>query len=187
MAHPAPPAQRSRRPRSTVLLLGIAATLLIGTGCSKGSPATGSEASADTGSSTARDKAVAFAECMRSNGIAAFPDPDASGSLTIDGVANGGSVDPSSATFTQALTACKDLEPPGFTGHERNAQEQSDALKFAQCVRDHGVADFPDPAPDAPLVNTNLIPSSAGKGGMNALNSAMQTCGDLVASQLGNP
>src|SRR5579875_3096072 len=31
-----------------------------------------------------RQQAVKFAECMRANGVKAFPDPDASGQLTID-------------------------------------------------------------------------------------------------------
>jgi hypothetical protein len=126
-------------------------------------------------------RAVKFAECMRKNGVSAFPDPDSSGELTIETVANGSSVDTSSATFDQALTACRDLEPPGFTGHERNAQEQEAALKFAQCIRDNGVKDFPDPAPDQPLVDTRRIPSSATAGGMSILNAAMQKCGDFAA------
>ena len=91
------------------------------------------------------EKAVKFAECMRANGVSAFPDPDASGELTIDAVANGSSLDTSTAAFEQAISACKDLEPPGFTGHERSAQQQEAALEFAQCIRDNGVKDFPDP------------------------------------------
>jgi hypothetical protein len=34
----------------------------------------------------------------------------------IDAVANGSSLDISSAAFKQAMSACQDLEPPGFTG-----------------------------------------------------------------------
>ena len=63
-----------------------------------------------------------FAECMRDNGVREFPDPDASGELTIDGVVNGSSLDPSSAAWKQAIGACKDLQPPGFTGHKRKRQ-----------------------------------------------------------------
>src|SRR5207244_2073718 len=72
-------------------------------------------------------------------------DPDASGALTIDAVANGSSLDTSSAAFKQAVSACKDLEPSGFTGHQRSPQEQKAALEFAQCIRDNGVGDFPAP------------------------------------------
>jgi len=125
---------------------------------------------------TARAKAVKFAECMRTNGVGAFPDPDASGALTIDAVANGSSVDTSSAAFKQAVSTCKDLEPSGFTGHERSPQEQKAALEFAQCIRDNGVKDFPDPAPDAPMIDTDRIPSTAQNGGMNVLHAAMQKC-----------
>ena len=49
-------------------------------------------------------------------------------------------------------------------------------LEFAQCVRDNGVKDFPDPTRDGPLVDTNRIPSAATSGGMSILNAAMQKC-----------
>ena len=159
-------------------LTALALLALIVAGCSSTSAGTGSGAGNSTASTHRR--AVKFAECMRSNDVSAFPDPDASGKLTIDVVANGSSVDTSSAAFEQALRACKDLEPPGFTGHERSAQEQEAALAFAQCIRDNGVPDFPDPAPDQPLVDTRRIASANTQGGLSILNAAMQKCGDLA-------
>jgi hypothetical protein len=119
---------------------------------------------------------------MRDNGVSQFPDPDASGALTIEDVVNGSSVDPNSATFQQALSACRDLEPAGFTGQKRNAQQQEAALQFAQCIRDNGVKDFPDPAADAPLVDTNRIPSTATDGGMSILHAAMQKCRNFAGA-----
>jgi hypothetical protein len=130
----------------------------------------------------ARAKAVKFAECMRTNGVSGFPDPDASGALTIDAVANGSSLDTSSTAFTQALSACKDLEPSGFTGHKRSPQEQEAALAFAQCIRDNGVRDFPDPAKDEPMIDTNRIPSAATPGGMSILHAAMHKCGQYASA-----
>ena len=121
-------------------------------------------------------KAVKFAECMRNNGVSAFPDPNASGELTIDGVANGSSVDTSSALFEQALSACKDLEPPGFTGTKVTPQQRTARLEFAQCMRDNGVTDFPDPTPNGPLIDTNRIPSAATNGGMSILNATIPKC-----------
>ena len=102
-----------------------------------------------------------FAECMRSNGVSEFPDPGASGKFTIDGIANGSSLDTNTPAFTQAISACKNLEPAGFTGSKRSTQQQQAALKFAQCIRDNGVTDFPDPTANRPLVDTNRIPSAA--------------------------
>src|SRR5437868_12222141 len=87
------------------------AVVVVVAGCGGTRSSGGNHAAA----ATARAKAVKFAECMRANGVSAFPDPDASGALTIDAVANGSSVDTSSAAFTQALSACKELEPSGFT------------------------------------------------------------------------
>jgi hypothetical protein len=174
-------------------LAALAMVAVIGAGCggSRSSGATSTAAPAGNtgiassgGKSTAstHEKAVKFAECMRTNGVSAFPDPDARGALTIDAVANGSSVDTSSAAFEQALSACKDLEPPGFTGHERNAQEQEGALEFAQCIRDNGVKDFPDPAKDQPLIDTRRIPSAATEGGMSVLHAAMQKCRNSAAA-----
>ena len=66
-------------------------------------------------------------------------------------------------------------------GHKRSAQEQEAALKFAQCIRDNGVKDFPDPTEDGPLVDTSRIPSAAGDG-ISRINAAMQKCRDLAAN-----
>jgi hypothetical protein len=162
-------------------LAAVALVVLIAAGCGSKAPSESGTAGSSTTASSAREKAVKFSECVRAHGVSAFPDPDASGELTIDGVVNGSSLDPNSAVFRNAISACKDLEPAGFTGHKRSDQEQEGALKFAQCVRENGVKDFPDPVKGAPLVDTNRIPSSATSGGMTILNAAMHTCSALAA------
>jgi hypothetical protein len=97
-------------------------------------------------------------------------------------VVNGSSIDPSAPAWQNAISACKDLQPPGFTGDEEvTAEEQEARLEFAQCMRDNGVEDFPDPAKGEPLVDTRRIPSAADPGGMSILNAAMQMCGDHAA------
>lgn len=152
------------------------------TGGNHNASTAGTAGSAATGTSTIRAKAVKFAECMRNNGVSTFPDPDASGALTIDAVANGSSLNTSSAAFTRALSACKDLEPAGFTGNQRSPQEQKAALAFAQCIRDNGVRDFPDPSKTDPLVDTNRVPSTATSSGLTLLNAAMRKCGQYAAA-----
>ena len=151
-------------------LIALALVALIGAGC-------GSSAPSETGSAGGeRERAVTFSTCMREHGVEEFPDPDASGELTIDGIVNGSSVDPDSPAWKAAIRACKDLQPPGFTGRKRSADQQDAALAFARCIREHGVKDFPDPVPDAPLVDTNRIPSTATSGGMTILDAAMRAC-----------
>ena len=175
--------------RSTLRPLAVLAIVvtigLSGAGCSNGSAGSGDGTSGEGHASTTRDKAVQFAECMRDNGVSTFPDPDVSGELTMDGIANGTSLDTDSTAFKKALSSCKDLQPPGFTGRKRNARTQKVALKFAQCIREHGVEDFPDPVEGEPLVDTNRIPSANEKGGMSILNAAMNECGKVYAADLG--
>ena len=161
-------------------LAALAMVALIGAGC-------GGSGGSGGGNTTAanQEKAVKFAECMRGNGVSQFPDPDASGRLTIDGVLNGSSLDPNSPAWKDAVGACKDLQPPGFTGGgERSAGQQEAALRFAECIRENGVTDFPDPVNGEPLVDTNRIPSAATDRGMSILNAAMHKCGDVGAEAM---
>ena len=165
-------------------LAALAIASLIGAGCSK-APADTGGASGDTNAAS-HEQALKFADCMRDNGVKDFPDPDASRQLTIDAIANGSSLDTNTAAFEQAISACKDLEPPGFTGGKRTAEQQSASLRFAQCIRENGVKDFPDPVNGEPLVDTNRIPSTKQPGGMSILNAAMRKCGDLAQKAIGS-
>ena len=145
-----------------------------GTGTGTGS-STGTASSTGSGSNSAskREKGVKFAECMRSNGVSDFPDPNANGEFMY-----GVSVTP--AVFTKAVDACKALQPPGSLSGQRSPKQQSLALKFAQCVRNDGVLDFPDPVNGQPLIDTTKIPSSSSPGGMSILNAATHKCGGLL-------
>src|ERR1700704_5896263 len=96
-------------------LAALAMVAVIGAGCSSAPAGTGGSGGDNTAAN--RQKAGKFAECMRHNGVSRFPDPDASGQLTVDGVLNGSSVDPNTPAWKNAIGACKDLEPPGFVGH----------------------------------------------------------------------
>jgi hypothetical protein len=153
--------------------------------CGSSSIAESGSGASDTAASA--QKAVKFTGCMRRNKVSDFPDPGASGKLTIDGIANGSSLDTNTPAFKQAISACKDLEPAGFTGSKRSAQEQQAALKFAQCMRTKGVPDFPDPTPDGPLIDTNRIPSAAGRGARSipGLQAAAHTCTAIYSGELG--
>jgi hypothetical protein len=182
-------------------LAALAAVALIGAGCSNGSaengntgtgtasssgPTSSTRSASSTGTAssgankklTARDKAVKFAECIRAHGVSDFPDPNAKNQFEY-----GVSVSP--AVWTRATTACKDLQPPGTLSAKRTRKQQSAALRFAQCVRDHGVKDFPDPVNGEPLVNTYKIPSSNRPGGMTILNAAMHACRGVLGLAAG--
>ena len=130
-------------------LIPLLLVALIAAGCGSNDIA---HTSASPKQATRRDKAVRFAECIRAHGVADFPDPNAKNEFEY-----GVSVTP--AVWKRATTACKDLQPPGTLSSKRTPKEQSGALEFAQCMRDNGVKDFPDPANGEPLVDTTKIPS----------------------------
>src|SRR5439155_7544305 len=180
----------SRRPRPLVALALVALISLISAGCGSNAPSeTGTASSTGTTSTgtassgantklTARDEAVKFAECIRAHGVSDFPDPDAKNEFQY-----GVSVSP--AVWKQATTACKALQPPGTLSGKRTPKQQSASLRFAQCVRDHGVKDFPDPVNGEPLIDTTKIPSSNKPGGMTILNAATHKCGKVLGEAAG--
>jgi hypothetical protein len=135
-------------------------------------------AASHNSTATPREKAVKFAECMRENGYPDFPDPKASGEFPTFGI----SVSP--AVWTKALRACKDLQPPGSFSAHLSPKQLSAARKFAQCIRENGVKDFPDPVNGEPLVDTTKIPSTDTPGGMDILNAAMQKCRDFGSAAI---
>jgi hypothetical protein len=60
-------------------------------------------------------------------------------------------------------------------------------LEFAQCMRDNGVKDFPDPTRDGPLIDTTRIPSAAERGALDipGFQAAMEKCRDVLAEAVG--
>jgi hypothetical protein len=157
-------------------LAALATLALIGAGCSNGSAENGNTGTASSGANkklTARDKAVKFAECIRAHGVSDFPDPNEKNQFEY-----GVSVTP--AVWNKATTACKDLQPPGTLSAKRTPEQQSASLRFAKCVRENGVKDFPDPVNGEPLVDTYKIPSSNTTNGMAILNAAMHKCRNVL-------
>jgi hypothetical protein len=170
------------RKRRLLTAPALVATVALISACGSSAPADSGTGGGSNDTSANAHKAIKFAECMRHNGVSQFPDPNASGRLTIDAVANGSSLDTSAPAFKQAVSACKDLEPSGFMGSKRSPEQQSAGLRFAQCIRDNGVKDFPDPIPNGPLVDTNRIPSANLPGGLSILNAAMRKCSGAAAA-----
>ncbi len=115
----------------------------------------GSAANQLGGQSTAthlRTQFVGYASCMRSHGLSGYPDPQVSG--TASGVQvhiSPGSADPNSPAFKSADHACRHLLPEGGAQTSpggNTVQQQSQDVRFAACMRSHGVPGFPDPGRD---------------------------------------
>jgi hypothetical protein len=88
-----------------------------------------------------------FTRCMRAHGVN-LPDPQFSTKAGGGTVRVGGQgVDPNSPAFKAAQTACQPLLDKAINQgglKKPSAADQERALKFAQCMRQHGV-DMPDP------------------------------------------
>ena len=85
---------------------------------------------------------LAYAQCMRAHGVRDFPDPNSQGQLNVH---SGGDLDPNSPIYRAADTACASLSPVNNLSPAQRAQVKAANLKYAQCMRAHGIADFPDP------------------------------------------
>jgi hypothetical protein len=176
---------RALRPLAAFALVALVGVITAGCGsnapsengaASSSTTTSGPASSADSGATTKttdQDKAVKFAECIRNHGVPHFPDPNAKGDFVFG-------IDVTPAVWQKAVAACKDLEPPGALSGKRSPKQQSDALRFAKCVRQNGVKDFPDPVNGDPLIDTTHIPSSNKPGGMTILNAATHKCGSIL-------
>ncbi len=92
-------------------------------------------------SASAGTQALTFANCMRSNGLTKYPDPSSNGHPQPLN-----QIDPNSPTFLRAYTACRKYVPNGGSGPPApTATQARAALAFAQCMRNHGLPQFPDP------------------------------------------
>jgi len=84
---------------------------------------------------------------MRSHGITDFPDPAADGGLRLE-THPGSDIDPNNPRYKAADNACKSLLPPPQAPPKGLKAAN---LKYAKCMRSHGISDFPDPKPDGTL------------------------------------
>jgi hypothetical protein len=136
---------RCRRPLIPTFV-AAAAVAVLAAGCGGSSPPTSSARPAAATTDLAGE-AVAFAACMRSHGLSSYPDPQVSQSaghaqMTI----SPGGLDPNSPAFKSATRACGHLLPElGSASGAISPQEQAQDLRFASCMRTHGVPNFPDP------------------------------------------
>lgn len=75
---------------------------------------------------------------------------------------------------------------PGGGG--RTPEQQEAALKFAQCVRDNGVPDFPDPATaQDPLIDTTKMRGGVSARSIPELRPAVDACHDYFTAALTGP
>jgi hypothetical protein len=173
---------RCRRSLILICVIALAAFALLAAGCGGGgssSPGVASVASSTTSATTAAQNGlVAFSQCMRSNGMPNFPDPQhfvgGNVKLTIH------QLSASSPQFQAAITACNHLLPTnGGSGSQETAQQirtkVADGRSFASCMRSHGVSRFPDPTAQGDL-SVEMVQAQGIDLHSPAVLHAVQTC-----------
>jgi hypothetical protein len=121
------------------------------------------------------DQALAYAQCLREHGVEDFPDPDGSGrtAFRID--------DSSAARFRSAIEACRELAPAGLASGPPSPERTEALVDFADCMRENGVAEFPDPSVQGVFMFDEGDADIEGP----AMQAAMQTCTELASDTLG--
>lgn len=115
---------------------------------------------------------------MRSSGVHDFPDPSPSGGFTIH---TGSGVNPSSPAFKSAQSKCRQLMlgsglAPGTTTHP-TSQWLAQMVTAAQCMRRHGIPNFPDPTTTVPPMPID------GRGVISDIDGVIFTFGDTIDTQ----
>jgi hypothetical protein len=127
--------------------------------------------------------------------VIGHPDPNSNGQLQLS-AGPGSDLLPNNPQFSAAQQACKSLIPaPGTPAQQR--KDFAVALRFAHCMRSHGLPSFPDPPPPGSRPQTQ---SQSGSGGNSApqndpnspqFQAASRACrspapsGGVVAHQVG--
>lgn len=112
---------------------------------------------------------LAFTQCMRDHGVdMADPDPTTGRPQVGDGV------DPDSPAYQEAMDACADLLPEGGALSEPDPAELDQFQAFAECMRDNGLQDFPDPQPGGQGLFEGLDRTNPG------FQAALEACQDVL-------
>ena len=138
-------AERQRLPRVTALAATVAGISLLAAACG------GSTAGADAFAPGATyAQTLAFAKCMRANGVPNFPNPDRQGNFN-NANPQVQALDDGDSAQRNVLMECRSVLPNAGTGltleQIQQIQEQNlrEGVKAARCMRAHGITNFPDP------------------------------------------
>jgi hypothetical protein len=139
------------------------------------------------GQRPSRPSMLAFAECMRSHGVPDFPDPRPPGQIprgnAFEPAATGGfTANPNSPAYQAASTDCRSLADASPVTPGSVNRVMASQLRFAVCMRAHGVTNFPDPT------STGEIGDNGAISGVNqnapAYRAAEDTCRHVLALPL---
>ena len=197
-----PPKTTKRRRRRNfgagLALVGLLVTVgLLAAACGGGSKDPGAASSSGTnttvapgrktgapgssGNSTTQTELLQLAQCMRSHGVPTFPDPSATQG-TLGAMVSAAGIDLQSPTVKAALEACQQYTPTQSLTPAQSAAQNAEALQFTQCMRSHGVPNYPDPSASTGTSTGAVHLNLQGTGidfDSPTVQAAITTCGGL--------
>lgn len=138
----------------------------------RGGPA-GANADANQAADDPQERARQFVACMRAEGID-LPDPEPAGPGEKGGVrieaGDESSVD--KQRMVAATEKCRQYLPEGRERGQLSPEQLERERAFAQCMRDNGVPDVPDPDPEGGFA----APRAEIDKGSSAFRDALEKC-----------
>lgn len=132
-------------------------------------------ASAPAGNSGASAAgALKYAQCMRTHGFPTFPDPNAQGGFD-DLPASANPANPS-PQYSHANKTCETNLGSGELSPARQQEVEANLLRFAQCMRTHGVPSYPDPTFKDGGVSQSIGKNSGVDPNSSRFKRAQKTC-----------
>ncbi len=172
-----------RRPRRafgvSLAIAGLAAMGLLAAACGGGSKDPGAAGAGRTTTTAAPSAAASsgqsgqisqaqqlleLVQCVRSHGVPNFPDPSPTAGIL--GMIENSGVNPETPAFQAAWQACKKYGPGANLTPAQTAAQNAKGVQESQCMRSHGVPNFPDPTTGPvgePVINlrgTGIDPGS---------------------------
>jgi hypothetical protein len=173
--------------RTLAAIIAAAALALLAAACGGSPSSTGSRGSPGAGASANSPSALAYSTCMRSDGVPNYPDPTSGGQLP---KTDAQLLGVSTSQYQAAQQACRHLLPTG--GSPEDCILSSDCppalvqqmmaadRKLAQCMRSHGVPNFPDPTnggASGPIFNITKAGISDAASHTHQFISKLNECG----------
>jgi hypothetical protein len=114
------------------------------------------------------DAPLKFAQCMREHGMSWFPDPKPGAGMQLN-IPFG----TDKTKVDAAMAACKKFMPNGGTPEKMNPAQLEQARQMSQCMRDHGITNFPDPDANGQIkIDGNKVGAGPGDPKFDAADKA---------------
>jgi hypothetical protein len=154
-----------------VVLLAVVPAAACGSPSDPGIATAGGAVPTTSASSGGQADALKFAQCMRQHGVQ-MDDP-VDGKIEIKGEAGDGS------KIDAAQKACRKYAPDAAGGEPMSKADQERLLRFAQCMRDHGVP-MADPDFSGGGVKMSISAGKDGGPSKATVDAAQKACQGLL-------